>query len=101
MLDIRPINTELQLIAMERLNEIPERIEDALKEFKEWIRSTPHLKARTDDQFLIAFLRSSKYDLEKAKRQLDIYYTVRSQTPEFMMNRDPTNAKINAVIKLG
>jgi hypothetical protein len=84
MLDIRPLNEELQRVAREQLNEIPEEIENTMVRFKEWIRKAPHLKARVNDQFLIAFLRTSKYDLEKAQKHLDIFYTLRSKIPELM-----------------
>lgn len=84
MVDIRPLNSELQKFAKEKLNEDPDLIEGLLKEFCDWIDKTPHLRARKDDQFLIAFLRSSKFDLEAAKRQLNNFYTIRYQMPEIL-----------------
>lgn len=52
----------LALKALVELNEFPERIDSELKSLKEWISKTPHLKARTDDQFLMAFLRFIYFD---------------------------------------
>lgn len=57
MNNIRPLPPALALKALAELNEFPERIESELSSLKEWISKTPHLKARTDDQFLMAFLR--------------------------------------------
>lgn len=84
MLDIRPVNSELRIFAKEKLNEDPKRVEEMLKEFCEWIDETPHLRSRKDDQFLIAFLRSSRFNLEEAKKQLDNFYTIRNEMPDFI-----------------
>lgn len=58
MLNVRKISPKLQKIATEELNEPEEhKIQQDLDSLREWIRKTPHLKTRTDDQFLIGFLR--------------------------------------------
>ena len=84
MLDIRPLNSELQKIASEILQETQEKIEDAVPALKDWIRNSPHLRARTDEQFLIAFLRFCHYDLEKTKEQIDAFYSLRTSIPEII-----------------
>jgi hypothetical protein len=84
MLDIRPLNSELQKIAAEILQETQEKVEDEVPALKDWIRNSPHLRARTDEQFLIAFLRFCHYDLEKAKEQIDAFYTLRTSIPEII-----------------
>jgi hypothetical protein len=84
MLDVRPLNSELQAIADEKLNEEPDKTEEVLNEFRTWIECQSHLRARQDDQFLIAFLRVCRFDLEKAKNQLEIFYTLRSQMPDII-----------------
>lgn len=100
-LAIRPLNLELQAIAKEQLNEEPEKIEEILKVLKEWIKKSPHLLARTDDQFLVTFLRGCKYSLERVKQKMDLYYTLRTHIPELFSDRDPFNEKMQAIIKLG
>lgn len=87
MLDIRPLNSELQKIAKEHLNESPEKIEECIKQLREWIKNSSHLRARTDEQFLIAFLRFSRYDLSKAMNQLDKFYTLRTSIPEIIKGK--------------
>ena len=59
---VRVLPPTLALKALVELNEFPERIDSELKSLKEWISKTPHLKARTDDQFLMAFLRFIYFD---------------------------------------
>mgnify|MGYP006328707477 CR=1 FL=1 len=84
MLDIRPLNSELQKIANENLHETLDKVEDEVPALKDWIRNSAHLRARTDEQFLIAFLRFCHYDLEKAKEQIDAFYTLRTNIPEII-----------------
>ena len=100
-LAIRPLNSQLQVIAKEQLNEEPDKIQENLNAFKEWIRKSPHLKARTDDQFLVGFLRGCKYSLERAKQKFDLFYTLRTHMPEIMVNRDPMIAKNLEIMRCG
>lgn len=101
MVNIRPLNPELQKKAIEELNEDPDRIAKDLEAFKEWIKKSPHIKSRDDDQFLVNFLRGSKYSLEKAKQKFDLYYTLKTHIPELTKNRDPLNEKVLGSIRQG
>jgi hypothetical protein len=101
MPEIRPLSTSLAKKAVVELNESPERMEADLQAIREWLKKCPHIKSRTDDQFLVAFLRGCKYSLEKVKEKLDMYYTVRTAIPELMANRDPLDARTLSIIKLG
>ncbi|KOB65224.1 putative intracellular [Operophtera brumata] len=64
------------------LNEESGRVKDGLQLMKDWISKQPHLRARTDDQWLLAFLRGCKFSMERAKEKLDLYYSVRYTAPE-------------------
>lgn len=123
MLDIRPLNSELQKIATDNLHETKERIEEEVHALKDWIRNSPHLRARTDEQFLIAFLRFCHYDLEKSKEQIDAFYTLRTSIPEIIKSelmgiflklisvlkqiffccadRNPVNSRLRSLIRIG
>src|SRR5690349_19551560 len=119
MINVRPLSPALAALAEKELNETPERLVTDLKALREWIKQSPHLRARTDDQFLSTFLRGCKFSLEKAKQKFDLYYTgkltfsredgkfifidfqVRSYMPEVMMNRDPLDDKLQTIIRLG
>lgn len=98
---IRTISRELQIKAFKDLNEVSANIPGNIAALKHWIHQTPHLKARTDDQFLLTFLRGSKHDLEKAKAKIEMFYTCRTAMPEIMSNRDPLNPQLREIIKLG
>lgn len=100
-MNVRPLPEALQKLAIEDLNEDPKRMESDLAAFKEWIGQQPHLKARTDDQFLIAFLRGCKYSLEKAKTKLENFYTLKEKYPEFLKRRNVMDAKVQKLLKCG
>lgn len=101
MINVRPLSPSLAALSAKELNETPERLVSGLQTLREWIRQSPHLHVRTDDQFLVTFLRGCKFSLEKAKQKFDLYYTVRSDMPEVMLNRDPLDEHLQTIIRLG
>lgn len=100
-LKIRRINAELQKIANEELNELPERVGADIEALRTWIKQQPHLRARDDDQFLLSFLRGCKFSLEKAKSKIDKFYTLRTKYPDFFGAFDADEATIRAIINAG
>lgn len=98
---IRPLPTELRLKAEEELGESPERIDTDLQALKEWITQLDYMKIRTDDQFLIGFLRSSKYSIERCKDKLELYYRRKVIAPEIFPVGKATNPKILEILRLG
>lgn len=81
-LNIRPLSIELKEKSYNELNETDERIEKDLEIIKEWLSKTSYMKSRTDDQFLIGFLRGCKFSIEKTKEKLDMFYSSRFIAPE-------------------
>lgn len=100
-LAIRPICPELQLVAKEQLNEDPEKTQEFVEMFREWIKKSPHLKGRTDDQFLVNFLRGCKFNMERTKQKYDMFYTTRFHFPDMIRGRDPLDEKSLSIIRLG
>ncbi|XP_013099281.2 retinol-binding protein pinta-like [Stomoxys calcitrans] len=88
MVQIRPLPQELQEIACKELGETSERISEDLKTLKAWIQMQPHLKSCTDDQFLIQFLRGSKYSMEKAKAKLEKFYSLKTNYSDMLSSVD-------------
>ncbi|XP_034239588.1 alpha-tocopherol transfer protein-like [Thrips palmi] len=66
---------------------------DALQ-LRQWLRDEPHLPDLTDedDAWLERYLVCSKNSLERAKRGLDCYFTVRSEAPGIFADRDSESA---------
>lgn len=98
---VRPLNSSLKVIACEELNEDPDKIKENLDALREWISKSAHIKARTNDQFLLTFLRGCKFSLERTKKKIDMFYTLRTHIPELIKDRDPLERKTKEIIKLG
>ncbi|XP_068144764.1 alpha-tocopherol transfer protein-like isoform X2 [Drosophila tropicalis] len=85
--ELRPLSAELRQVAETELNEVVERLPADLDALRDWLSKQPHLKARQDSQFLVAFLRGCKFSLEKTKSKLDHFYTIKTLIPELFANR--------------
>lgn len=59
-----------------------------------------NIKIVSDDGRIMTFLRGCKFSLEKTKRKLDMYFTMRTAVPEFFSDRDPTKAEMKDVFKI-
>lgn len=53
-----------------------------------------------DDDRLRTFLRGCKFSLEKVKKKLDMYYTMRNAVPEFFANRDVDRPELTELFKI-
>lgn len=100
-LNVRPLSAELATKAQKELNEVPSRLADDVQALRDWIAKQPHLRARTDDQFLVSFLRGSKHSLERAKEKLDLFYTIRTSLSGIFADNDPTSARNLELIRMG
>lgn len=96
---IRPLSNQLQTKAETELNECTDRIQDDLKHIREWLEKQPHLNVRKDEQWLIGFLRGCKFSLQRVKKKLDYFYTIRTLMPEYFTNRDPLLPEIQEILK--
>ncbi|XP_047097950.1 alpha-tocopherol transfer protein-like isoform X1 [Schistocerca piceifrons] len=97
----RALPPELEERAKKELNEDPKRRDQDIQHIRDWLSKQPHIRARTDDQWLLTFLRGCKFSLEKTKQKLDMYYTMRTALPEFFTNRDPFSEEMQATMKSG
>ncbi|KAL9928347.1 alpha-tocopherol transfer protein-like [Glossina fuscipes fuscipes] len=101
MLQTRLLNEDLQKQANKMLNEVPARIHEDLQALRIWIQGQQHLCANIDDQFLIAFLRRSKYSLEKAKKRIYSYYSFKSKFPESFNVTNVDSPRFREIFRLG
>lgn len=100
-LNVRPLSAELAEKAVKELNEVPARLADDVRALRDWASKQPHLRARTDDQFLVSFLRGSKHSLERAKEKLDLFYTIRTSMADVFTDIDPTSPRNLELIRMG
>ncbi|KPJ11638.1 Alpha-tocopherol transfer protein-like [Papilio machaon] len=80
------------------LNEDVNTRDQDLAAIKEWLRKQPHLPDEWDDDRMMTFLRGCSFSLEKCKRKLDMYFTMRTACPEFFTNRDITRPELNSLM---
>ncbi|CAG9559146.1 unnamed protein product [Danaus chrysippus] len=90
---------ELSKKIREELKEDPATRDRDLAAIKDWLRKQPHLPDEWEDMPLLTFLRGSSFSLEKCKRKLDMYFTMRAACPEFFTNRDATSPALREVLK--
>ncbi|XP_063223464.1 alpha-tocopherol transfer protein-like isoform X2 [Bacillus rossius redtenbacheri] len=98
---VRELPGDLAVAAAEELHEDKDRRDDSIAHIKQWLSKQPHLAARTDDQWILAFLRSCKYSLESTKEKIDSYYSLRTALPEMFKNRDPLSPELQEIFNLG
>ncbi len=91
----------MQQIAISELSEVPNRIDADLAVFRDWIKKSPHLRAPSDDQVLVSYLRGCKYSLEKAKQKFDLHYTLQTLLPDLIGKIDTADAKFLQILRLG
>lgn len=89
---------EMQKKIRVELNEDPSTRDSDLQHIKEWLALQPHLPPFNDDQRIMTFLRGCKFSLEKTKRKLDMYFTMRAAVPEFFTNRDVTSPELKEIL---
>ncbi|KAJ8917406.1 hypothetical protein NQ315_002430 [Exocentrus adspersus] len=92
---------ELQISIRKELNEDVNTRDSDLQHIKEWLLKQPHLPDTWDEPRLMTFLRGCKFSLEKCKRKLDMYFTMRAAVPEFFSNRDISRPELQQIIELG
>ncbi|CAH0402858.1 unnamed protein product [Chilo suppressalis] len=68
---------------------------------KEWLRKQPHLPDDWDSDRILTFLRGCNFSLERCKKKLDMYFTMRAACPEFFSNRDITRPELKELMNRG
>ncbi|XP_006821053.1 alpha-tocopherol transfer protein-like [Saccoglossus kowalevskii] len=76
--------------AKKELNEDPSKQQKCLNELRALFNTRPDIKFRTDDAFLIRFLRAKKYETNRAFKTLVHYYEVRRQHKDIFINFVPS-----------
>ncbi|XP_055530860.1 alpha-tocopherol transfer protein-like [Wyeomyia smithii] len=98
---LRPISTELAIVAKDELNEEPTQLNSQLEVVKRSFNSQRTLSGQPSDQILLSFLRGCKFSLEKTKEKLLLFYRIRTALPQVVQDRDPLNEHVLKVIRMG
>ncbi|EDV98111.1 clavesin-2 [Drosophila grimshawi] len=87
MAKIRQLVPELAEVARVELNEDEANRDALIMALRNWINEQNYLEARTDDQFLVAFLRFCLWDLEQAKKRVLFFYDYKSKERGLLKSR--------------
>lgn len=92
---------EVQTYAKDVLGETEMSRRSGLDELKKWAEENPYLHIRTEEKYLLPFLRVSKFNLDKSKRKITNFYNMRRDRTEWFSNRNPRLIQIQELIKMG
>ena len=92
----------LKKVAETELRENSKTRKRALRELRDWFKTQPHISGcRTDNNFLLRFLRMKKFEVGDTIKILDKYLRMRSQNPSWFANLDINEPKLNQLISDG
>ncbi|XP_050350319.1 alpha-tocopherol transfer protein-like [Nymphalis io] len=72
----------------------------ALVPIKDWLSKQPHLPHDVEDVLLRRFYISCGQSMERVKRTIDLFFTMRSTAPELFLQRDPWSPQIRRVFEI-
>ncbi|XP_021922038.1 clavesin-2-like isoform X1 [Zootermopsis nevadensis] len=72
------------------LNEKPETVQTNISSLRSMVLAETHLHVRTDDAFLLRFLRARKFNCAEAFRMLQRYYIMKLRCPELFKTPRPS-----------
>ncbi|XP_041362009.1 alpha-tocopherol transfer protein-like [Gigantopelta aegis] len=87
------LSPELLEKAKKELSEDPNTTRQEIKALRERLERIPGLKARTDDAFILRFLRARKFDQEKAFTLVMNFYTVKFEHADLFATMKPSYVK--------
>lgn len=91
---------DMQIHIRKALNEDVDTRQSDLEHIKEWLLKQPHFPDTWDENRMMTFLRGCKFSLEKTKKKLDMYFTMRTACPEFFSNRDIDTPELQRIVQL-
>ncbi|VVC28755.1 Hypothetical protein CINCED_3A010787 [Cinara cedri] len=84
----------IPITAEEEYAKNPEISKQNIEDLRKWIATQPHLPQNVTEEMLILFYHSCYFQMEQTKSCIEIYYTLKADTPEFFENRDTSRPEI-------
>ena len=92
----------LKKVAETELRESAKTRKRALRELRDWLKSQNHISGcRSDNSFLLRFLRMKKFEVGDTIKVLDKYLKIRTQNPNWFTELDIQEPKLNRLISDG
>nr|ATY51927.1 CTD37 [Heliconius melpomene] len=73
---------------------------EALVAIRDWLNKQPHLPHDVEEILLHRFYLSCRKSMERVKRTIDLFFTIRSTAPELFLKRDPWSPEIRRVFEI-
>lgn len=90
-INLRELDPTLRELARTNCKEDANTVVEQILTIQEWIKKSPHLKASSHPQLILAFLRRCRFSLEETKKRIDDYYSLKSAFPDVLGERDLTD----------
>lgn len=96
------LSDEIKKIAKDQLREDESSRKQSLKQMREWLSKNKDVEnVRTDDKFLLRFLRCQKFSVPMAQQQLLKYLNLKRAMPHLITNLDYLSPVVKDVIDNG
>lgn len=96
------VSEKVQKIAKKELRENESAREQSLEQFRDWIKKNHDItNVRSDDSFLLRFLRAKKFSLPMAEQMLLKYLNLRHTFPAMIKKLDFLEPKVASLINNG
>lgn len=96
------VSEKVQKIAKKELRENESAREQSLEQFRDWIKKNHDISnVRTDDSFLLRFLRAKKFSVPMAEQMLLKYLNLRHTFPSMIKKLDFLEPKVASLINNG
>lgn len=99
-MNIRKLSPELAEKAYKDLDENSDCLQNNINSLRCWIENQPHLISRTDDQFLLTFLRRCNFNFEESKKRIEAFLTCKANDPDIFKHR-AVDSKALEILKSG
>lgn len=78
-----------------------EQEQEQVQELCDWLEANPKINGCKNFDSLLFFLRTCKFDVERTKKKLKVFYQMRAERTEWFDNCDPMLPEIQELLKLG
>ena len=87
--DCNNLDSDILTLAHEEIGENECNRVESVGEVQQWLKSQTHLKnCRTDKNFILRFLRTNKYNVDKSCLMMERYLKMRMAHPKWFQNLD-------------
>ncbi|GAB6019561.1 hypothetical protein CHUAL_001134 [Chamberlinius hualienensis] len=73
--------------------------EELVTQLGQWVETEANFYGQTDETFLLWFVRGFKYDMDKCKKKMTMFYENRVKIPQWWANRDLNEEKLKIYLE--